>query len=36
MGSAFFWDLMQRRVVIAYQCFRLTHPSHLEGSRSVI
>jgi len=25
------WDIMQRRVVILYQCFGTTYQSHLQG-----
>jgi hypothetical protein len=34
MSSAFFWDIMQRRMVILYRRLGTTYWSHLQGSRS--
>jgi len=34
MRTALFWVIMQRVVVISYQCFGTTYRSHLLGSRT--
>ena len=33
MGTALFWVIKQRVVVISYRRFRTTYRSHLQGSR---
>jgi len=34
LGSSFFWDVMQCRLVVSYPCFGTTYQSHLQGSGS--
>jgi len=34
LGSSFFWDVMQCRLVVSYPCFGTTNQSHLQGSGS--
>jgi len=35
VGSAFFWGVKQRMVVIPYRCFGTTYRFHLRGSRNL-
>jgi len=35
LRSSFFWDVMQRRLVVNYRSFGTTYRSHLQGSSSL-